>query len=438
VNRPPPLAHWKSFLLCTTVLTAQTAMAQFEIDNAPINYSQAPHNDAVEKLQTRIDRGKTVLEYDPRHGYLPHLLRELHVSEKSQVLVFSKTSFQRTLIAPHSPRALYFNDDTYVGSVQGGEVLELSSIDPRLGTIFYTLNRERVDQPHILRQQDNCLQCHASSMTEGVPGSIVRSVYPGKSGEPILSAGTFHTSYQSPLAERWGGWYVTGTHGRQRHMGNATLRGSDPEKLDREQGANVTDLHSRFDTTRYLTPHSDIVALMVLEHQISVHNQITIAGYHALRAREDQEVLNKLDGKPVSSPIESIDRRYQWAGDDILKCLLMAGELPLTDTIQGTSGFAEYFAMLGPKDRRGRSLREFDLRKRLFKYPCSYLIYTAAFQRLPEPLKRYVYKRLWRILAAQETSSDFSHLNRDDRLAIYAILCDTLPELPDYWRTKTP
>lgn len=438
MNRPWHCAAWRSFLLCICVITGRTAVAQVQIDNAPIHYGQAPHSDAVAKLQARIDQGKTVLKYDPRYGYLPNLLHELHISEKSQVLVFSRTSFQRTLITPHSPRAIYFNDDTYVGSVQGGEVLELSSIDPRLGAIFYTLGQERADRPQVLRQQDNCLQCHASSMTDGVPGSIVRSVYPSKSGEPILSAGTFRTSYQSPLAERWGGWYVTGIHGRQRHMGNATLRGSDPDKLDREQGANVTSLESRLDTKRYLTPHSDIVALMVLEHQTSVHNQLTIAGYHAMLARAEQEVLNKLDGKPASSPIDSIQRRYQWAGDDILKCLLMAGEAPLTDAVRGTSGFSEYFAALGPKDRRGRSLREFDLQKRLFKYPCSYLIYSAAFQQLPEALKNCVYKRLWRILTAEEAASDFSHLDHNDRMAIYEILCDTLPDLPDYWRTKTP
>jgi hypothetical protein len=438
MNRPWPPTAWRSFVLCVFVFTGRTAMAQIQIDNPPIDYSRAPHCDAVEKLRTRIGQDKNLLEYRPRYGYLPNLLRELHISEQSQVLVFSKTSFQRTLIAPHSPRAIYFNDDTYIGSVQGGEVLELSSIDPRLGAMFYTLNQERVDQPHIRRQQDDCLQCHASSMTEGVPGSIVRSVYPAKSGEPILSAGTFRTSYQSPLVERWGGWYVTGTHGRQRHMGNATLRGSDPEKLDREQGANVTDLQSRIDSKRYLTPHSDIVALMVLEHQTAMHNQITMAGYRAMLAREEQEVLNKLDGKPARSPIEGIERRYQWAADDVLKCLLFSGEAPLTDAVRGTSGFAAYFASLGPKDHRGRSLREFDLRSRLFKYPCSYLIYTAAFQQLPPAVKQRVYQRLWRILTTQEAAGDFSHLDRNDRLAIYEILSDTLPELPDYWRSKTP
>ena len=185
-------------------------------------------------------------------------------------------------------------------------------------------------------------------------------------------------------------------------------------KLDREQGANVTDLHGRFDTKPYLTPHSDIVALMVLEHQTAMHNQITIAGYQAMLAREEQEVLNKLDGKPADSPIESIERRYQWAADDVLKCLLLSGEARLTDAVRGTSGFAEHFAGLGPRDHRGRSLREFDLHTRLFKYPCSYLIYTAAFQQLPLPVKQRVYQRLWRILTSQETAGEFP--SRSQRL----------------------
>jgi hypothetical protein len=274
-------------------------------------------------------------------------------------------------------------------------------------------------------------------MTEGAPGYIIRSVFPGKSGEPVLSAGSFRTSYQSPLAERWGGWYVTGTHGHQRHMGNAIIHGSEPEGLDREQGANVTDVRGRFDTKPYLTPHSDIVALMVLEHQTAMHNQITIAGYRAVLAREEQEVLNKLDGKTADSPIESIEHRYQWAADDVLKCLLLSCEAPLTDAVRGTAGFAEYFAGLGPRDHRGRSLREFDLRTRLFKYPCSYLIYSAAFQQLPPPVKQRVYQRLWRILTSQGTAGEF-RLDRKDRQAIYEILCDTLAELPEYWRTKTP
>jgi hypothetical protein len=420
------------------LLSARPAAAQLQIDAPPINYGKAAHADAVGKLQSRVDKQQINLDYDTRYGYLPSLLRELKISPKSQVLVFTKTSFQRDLISPSSPRAIYFNDDSYVGSVRGGKVFELSSIDPQLGAIFYTLDQSREAQPHLVRQQEDCTQCHASPMTDGIAGSIVRSVYPGRTGDPILTAGTFRTSYQSPLSERWGGWYVTGTHGQQRHMGNVTLRGSNPARLDREKGANVTDLSGRFDTSQYLTAQSDIVALMVLEHQVYTHNQFTAAAYRGKMARVEQEAINKLDNKPAGSPIESVERRYQWAADDVLKCLLFSDESQLTDKVRGTSGFAEYFTALGPKDRSGRSLRDFDLNIRLFKYRCSYLIYSDAFQQLHEPVKNLVYKRLWRVLTSQEQSKEFAYLDKSERRIIYEILTDTLPGLPDYWRTKTP
>jgi len=420
------------------IAAARPAVGQFDLERDPINYSSTSHSDPAGKLGQRLEKRSSSLAYDSKHGYLPAVLRELGISPTSQVLVFSKTSFQRSLISPKQPRAIYFNDDSYVGFVQGGEVIEVSSIDPRLGAIFYSLAQRQTDHSKLLRQRDDCLQCHDSSMTAGVPGLMVRSVYPSRSGEPILSAGSFRTSYQSPLRERWGGWYVTGTHGQQRHMGNAILRGDDPEKLDREKGANVTDLRGRCDTSPYLTPHSDIVALIVLEHQVTTHNQLTLASYQAMLAGQEQEALNKLDGRPAASPVESIDRRYQWMADAVLKCLLLADETPLTDQIRGTSGFAEYFAALGPTDHRGRSLRQFDLRKRLFKYPCSYLIYSAAFNTLPEPVKGRVYARLWRVLTEQDASGDFAYLSRDDRRAIYEILADTKSDLPGFWKTIAP
>jgi len=449
--RPQPLACDRSkrrplvrrlapqlMVVLATSLGLPVAVAQFQIKREPINYAQASHSDPASNLQQRLDQHQVTLAYDSQHGYLPAVLRELGISRASQVLVFSKTSFQRHLISPRQPRAIYFNDDSYVGWVQGGEVLEVSSIDPHLGANFYTLQQQRVEHPKLRRQQDDCLQCHASAMTENVPGLIVRSVYPGSSGMPILSAGSFRTSYQSPLRERWGGWYVTGTHGCQRHMGNTFLHGDDPDKLDRDKGANLTDLHSRFPTEPYLTPHSDIVALMVLEHQVPTHNQIILASYQALQARQEQEALNKLDGKPAASPIEGIDRRYQWMADAVLKCLLLAGEAPLADAIHGTSGFDQAFAAQGPADHRGRSLRQFDLHKRLLKYPCSYLIYSNAFNKLPEAVKRRVYERLWQILTGLESHDEYPGLDRDQRRAIYEILTETKPDLPAYWKTKSP
>ena len=180
---------------------------------------------------------------------------------------------------------MYFNDDVYVGWVQNGDVVEISAADPQLGAVFYTLRQEQAERPKIVRDRGQCIVCHASSRTSGVPGHLVRSVYADKSGQPFFGSGTFTTDHRSPFKERWGGWYVTGTHGKQRHMGNVISTDRDrPEDLDMEAGANITDLSDHVNTSPYLSPHSDIVALMVLEHQSRMHNLITRANFEAKSA----------------------------------------------------------------------------------------------------------------------------------------------------------
>ncbi len=444
IRRSRPTAAWLS---CPTLVAMSIAVcgwpasaaAQLDYDREPINYSTALRADAVAKLQARLQSGQAKFAFDERSGDLPALLRELNISETSQVLVFSKTSFQRERISPQRPRALYFSDDVYVGSVDQGEVLEISAVDPQLGAVFYTLAQQPSDQPMPIGQLDSCTQCHASPMTEGVPGHLVRSVYPDAQGQLILSAGSFRTSDRSPLRERWGGWYVTGTHGHQRHLGNALFRDPvDLEKIDYESGANLIDLRSRVDLAAYRTPHSDIVALMVLEHQAPLHNQIAAANYRARLALREQEVLNKMLNSTSSELSPGIQRRLQRAGDDVLKGLLFVGETPLTDTVQGTSGFADYFARLGPRDRHGRSLRDFDLQQRLFKYPCSYLIYSDALNALPEQVLSHILRRLWEVVTNQDHDEAFSHLTTEDRRAIREILVDTKPGLPDYWKSSAP
>ncbi len=173
--------------------------------------------DPVANLQKRIDARKVRLEYDQQHGYLASVLRELKISTASQTLVFSRTSFQARLISPKHPRALYFNDDVHVGWVPRGEVLEIASTDPQLGPVFYTLEQRKTERPAFVRQNDACLQCHASSMTRDTPGYIVRSVFADATGQPLLRNGTFLIDQESPLKERWGGWYVSGHHGAAAH-----------------------------------------------------------------------------------------------------------------------------------------------------------------------------------------------------------------------------
>ena len=420
-----------------TFTIARPAAAGPALDQPPINYMTAPTDDPVARLQKRIDSDKTKLAFDKKRGYLEALLKELNVPASSQVLVFSKTSFQLRRISPRTPRALYFGDDIYIGWVRGGDVMEFSAVDPKQGAIFYTLDQRDSEKPKFRRHTHTCLQCHDSSLTRGVPGHIIRSVYPAPDGMPVFRAGTFVTDHTSPLKERWGGWYVTGTHGAQRHMGNVVVRDQDnPNNLATDKGANVADLRDRFDTSAYLSPYSDIVALMVLEHQTHVHNQLTQASYQGRITLRDEQVMNRILERPKDFRSPSTQRRFESSAERLLKSMLMVGEVKLTEPIKGSSGFTRDFAKRGPRDQRGRSLRDFDLSTRLYKYPCSPLVYSEAFDSLPKPVRDLVYRRLWEVLSGKDTSKDFAHLSTADRRAIREILIETKNGLPDYWTAK--
>ena len=386
----------------------------------PIDYRGEVH-DPVARLQQRLDRGDVTLAYEPVNGYLKSVLDALEIPVSSQTLVFSKTSFQYKKISPQTPRALYFNDDVYVGKVRDGKAIELVSFDARQGAIFYLLDEQRAERPVFQRAELDCTQCHVAAATRGVPGVLLRSIFAGPSGTQAAQTASFVTGHQSPLNERWGGWYVTGSRGGGApHMGNAVVEDRDhPEQLDRAAGANVLDLSTRFDTSAYLSRHSDIVAHLVLAHQTQMHNLITLTNYQAR--------LAAYAGAGAA--------QYERPAEELVRYLLFANEAPLDGPIAGTSGFAEVFAARGPRDARGRSLRDFDLRTRIFKYPCSYLIYSEDFDALPDAPKRYVYRRLLEVLSGQDTSGAFAHLTASDRRAVFEILLATKRDLPADWNT---
>jgi hypothetical protein len=409
-----------------------------EYEQEPIRYSNARPDNRMSQLIERIDDGQARLDDEPHFGVLRSLLKELTVPESSQTLVFSKTSLQRHRISPRTPRALYFNDDVYVGFCQDGDMLEVSAVDPHFGAVFYTVQQGQADRPRIVRQGDNCLLCHGSSQTKEVPGHLVRSVFVDPSGMPILTAGTYRVDPTTPLENRWGGWYVTGTHGAQKHLGNLVIRDGDAtNQVVNTAGMNVTDLGTRFDASDYLTRHSDIVALMVLEHQTHVHNLITRANFSTRQAMHHQQALNRELGEPVDHVWESTAVRIKSACEPLVEGLLCSGEARLTNPIQGTSGFAQQFVQQGPRDTHGHSLRDLDLENRLFKFPCSYLVHSQSFRALPDEAKGYVLRRMWEILTGQDASMKFAHLTSGDRRAIVDILRDTMPDLPDFWREET-
>lgn len=421
-------------LVVVTLLGLGAIAAADDFDRPPINYSTGKADNAVTRLQARLDRGEARLPFADEFGYLPAVLKELKVPTSSQMLVFSKTSLQRDRIAPRTPRAVYFSDDVYVGFCRLGEVMEVAVADPNLGNVFYTLPQEPADRPKFQRQTENCLSCHLSRH-QGVPALVVRSVYPDRDGNPILSGGSFRTDHSSPFKERWGGWYVTGTHGKQPHLGNLILsRRTVPDDLTNDDGVNVTSLKGRIDPGMYLTPHSDVVALMVLEHQTEMHNRIAVANYQTKLAHRDADVLNELDNAPKGRLTEGTARRVDAAAEQLVKYLLFSDEARLTDPVRGTSAFVEEFEKRGPFDEQGRSLRQFDLQTRLFRYPCSHLIYSPAFDGLPPSVKERVYRRLWDVLTGKAAGKDYAHLSAADRQAIKEILIATRAGLPGYWK----
>ncbi len=405
-----------------------------EFERGPIFYNRPGERDPIARLQKRVDAGEVRLNFDTGgHGYLRSLLAALKVTVTSQMLVFSKTSLQLHKIAPDTPRALYFNDDVYVGFVQRGDVLELSAVDPERGAIFYTLEQREESRPRF-RRQDDCLQCHASGRTLGVPGHIVRSVHVDHEGQPMFTGGGYDIDHRNPLAERFGGWYVTGTHGVARHLGNVYVKNrSQPEFLDAEAGANLTKLP--VDTTPYLTPHSDIVAQMVLQHQVRMHNLIARVAFETKLALDSQQAMDAvLSRQSDGSWSESTRRRIFSPAETLVRCMLFLEEPALPAPVQGTSGFTAAFARQGPVDGRNRSLRELDLKTRLFRYPMSFLVYSEAFDALPAPVKEYVWRRLWDILNGREQRKEFAVLKAQDRQAIREILLATKRHLPAYWR----
>jgi hypothetical protein len=392
------------------------------LDHAAIDYDKRPLDDAISRLQERLDKGEVKLAYEANHGgYLGSLLKALQVNVDSQLLVFSKTSFQATKISPKAPRALYFNDDVEVGFVHGGDVMEFIAFDRKQGVNFYTLDVEKEARPSFVHRNEECLACHLIPGTLNVPGLVISSVIPTPQGSPRFPGAGVIVDSRTPIGDRWGGWYVTGNTGTLLHRGNAVAPYPDrPDMLDLHNTQNLTSLNGRFDSAGYLAPGSDIVALMTLEHQTRMTNLITRIAWE-IRAGEESG--------------EKSQERLDFVTKEFVSYMLFAGEAKIYEPIEGVSTFTKTFAERGPHDRQGRSLRDFDLHKRLFRYPLSYMIYSPAFDSLPNIAKERIYRRLYEVLAGNDQSKAFDFVTAEDRRAILEILRDTKPDLPAYWKT---
>jgi hypothetical protein len=408
-----------SFAAISLAEDFQGSTQRLEYEEEPILYSKKQPDDPIVHLQARIDSGEVKLTWDEKFGYLPALLDALAVPKSSQMLVFSKTSLQRKLISPSNPRAIYFNDNVYLAYIPGAPMMEVSTVDPKLGGIFYSLEQEKVRKPKFERNQD-CMQCHGAQRTLGVPGHFVRSVPTDESGELDTQNEVSDITQCTPLADRWAGWYVTGQHGDQRHRGNLVGPKAFADANEKPNClGNLSELSQFFDESKYVNKGSDVVALMVLEHQAHMHNYIT-------RLNFETQMMMAMYGHI---------RYLRHQQEAFLRYLLFTEEAPLTAPLKGNAEFTATFPQHGPRDAQGRSLRDLDLQTRLFKYPCSFLIYSDAFAKLPSVMKEELLRRLHAILTGEDQNPAFAKIAVGDRQAILEILRATLPGLPDYWRT---
>jgi hypothetical protein len=407
--------QWLALAAVVSTISAGVVNAQSPGDPAPDN--------AIARLGRRLASGVATLEYTEGRGYLPSLLELLGINVDSQVLVFSKTSFQHTLIDPMHPRALYFNDNVAIGMVQGGTVYEMLALEPSRGLAFYTLDTKKTGQPAFQRRGVECLFCHGPG-NKGAAAMVVASVIPDAHGAPAYTSAFIDTiDHRTPIERRWGGWYVTGTHGSQEHLGNAVA--PDPERpLDLEQAntQNLTSLEGKIDVSRYLTGTSDIVALMTLEHQLGVTNRLGALGVQYRQAERTG----------AADLLKSLNADVR----DLVDYMLFVGEAPLREPVKGVSTFTRTFAQRGPRDSRGRSLREFDLHTRLFRYRLSFMIYSDLFDALPAPVRLSVFERLYDVLTGRDASHKYAAIPAADRIAILDIVRDTKQNLPSYWTTS--
>jgi hypothetical protein len=370
------------------VLLAVRLLAQPDLYHPAIDYYGGPANDPVALLNGKMD-----LKFEGPSGYLRSVLEALKIPVESQIAVFSKTSLQAPLIEPRNPRTIFFNDSVAVGWMRGG-FIEIAAHDPKQGVKFYMLDQRPTDRP-LFRQGKDCLRCHVGTATLSVAGMVVGSIYTAPDGAPQLIYGGTAVDHRTPFNERWGGWYVTGASPSLHHLGNAVITpGGDPKAME--------TLHDNFD--------SDVAALMLFDHQMHMINLITRIGWDT-RAHM---------GKLQDSARELVDY------------MLFVEEAPFAGKLE--SRFAPVFAKSGPRDSKGRSLRDLDLQKRLLRYPCSYMIYSEAFDALPAQATDAIYRRMWRILSGAEKDKKYARLTTADRRAVVEILRETKKGIPDYFQ----
>ena len=416
-----PCRNFSAIATCLAAFLFSTATGAEVADflNPVHGYMTRPPQDRFTRLKAELDAGRTVLDTGSERAFLLSLLGALEVPVPSQLLAYSAISLQSRRISPSNPRAILFHDDTYVAWVPGGQI-EIASLDPDLGCIFYLLDPAKAGQRPQAARSDRCMNCHAGPSTHRVPGLVVESVVPSITGGGVSAFRREQSGHGIPLDLRLGGWHVTGAGAFTKHHGNVVLEFPNTVRTER-----VLKPGELFDIARYPVTTSDLLPHLLHEHQVGAVNRLVEATYLARAC---------LDGKPAPAP-DAPAPELDTLARNVVRYLLFADEVALPPAgVTGDPAFKAAFLTTRKPAASGASLRDLDLRTRLLRHRCSYMIYSPAFTGLPAPLKQRVYRQLDRALSEPSPEAEYAYLPAAEKRAIRAILRETLPELAATWR----
>lgn len=414
----PPIFFPLLSLICSSVMGAETPYRVMDFRAPPHNYAEHEPKDRFAAVLKQIEKGELQPDTSSDHAMLRSLLQALKIPVSSQILVFSASSLQSEIINPRNPRALFFNEDTYVGYVPGG-VLEVASADPEVGPIFYVFGRSQPGGPFPrVERGTKCFNCHGGTATKRLPGLIAESLLVSQAGSSLETYRRDEQGHQIPLENRFGGWHLTGKHHISGHKANV-FGFARPGTIDKTEVVPG----QTWDLAKHLLPTSDILPHLVHEHQIGFENRLVRGIYIVRQLKADRK------GMLGSTELAEIDA---WA-QDFARYVLFADEAKFPrEGIEGDPAYARDFLEGRVMSKRGLSLKDLDLKTRLFKHRCSYMLYTETWEHAPKELKERVYYRMAEAL--RDAQPSMPHLAMEERRAIREILKETMRDLPAWWR----
>jgi len=379
-----------------------------ELDEAPHHYWEAQPQDRFTRLADELESGRRQLPKGDDLTVLRGLLEALDIPVSSQRLVFSATSLQSGLIHARNPRAIYFNEDTSVGYVPGGR-LEILSIDPQLGAIFYIFDLPKDSHLPFIDRSTRCMNCHQGERMNFIPGHALESAIPSMTGGTLEAFRRRQFGHGVPLQDRLGGWHVTGEGSIKKHHGNVVGKLS-------PQGLQTTFYKpgELFSWSRYPVETSDMLAHLLHEHQAGFINMVLEGTYRARYA------LHQSGGQLSQGQRQMLDAHAA----RLVRYVLFADEVPLP--AGGIPGDPSYKKAFQSHQRHalpsGASLRDLDLNSRLLRYRCSYMIHTPMWDAMPEPLLQRVHEHLKQALDEKHPSAEYAYLGTEEKRVIRAIL----------------